>query len=346
VTLGPRGAWLRLAIVAGVLASVALGAWLVMLRMPGTSWLGPLPPLSPEERALRDELRHDVEALASRIGERHLLKPESLARAAAYLEGELTAAGYAVRRQTYETPREAFQRTAGADHVFHNLEAERPGGAQAGEIVVVGAHYDTVPGAPGANDNASGTAAILALARRFRDRAPSRTVRFVLFTNEELYFQQPWMGSLVYARALRQRGDRVVTMLSLETIGYYTDAPGSQRYPTPLNLLYPSTGSFIGFVGNFASRGQVRAAIAAFRRHAHVPSEGAAIPPILPGVSWSDHWAFWRAGYPGVMVTDTAPYRYPYYHTAHDTPDKLDYDRMAQVVAGLELMLAELAGER
>ena len=246
---------------------------------------------------------------------------------------ELTEAGYRVRRQTYEV----------AGQPCHNFEAERAGSTLAGEIVVVGAHYDTVPGSPGADDNASGTAALLALARRFADRTLPRTVRFVAFVNEEIYFQQPEMGSLVYAREIRRRGDRVATMLSLETIGYYSDGAGGQKYPPPLGLLYPSTGNFLGFVGNVGSRAQVRAALAAFRRHARFPSEGAAIPPVLPGISWSDHWAFWEAGYPALMVTDTAPYRYPWYHAPGDTPDRLDYDRLARVVVGLEGTLAELA---
>jgi hypothetical protein len=346
VRLISRGVLARLAVAVGVVGVLAAGVWVLMLRMPGSSWQGPLPPLTAAEAALRDELRRDVGVLAGEIGERNLVRPASLARAVAYIEGELAAVGYRVRRQAYETPPEAFHRMEGVERSFVNLEGERPGGARAAEIVVVGAHYDTVLGAPGANDNGSGVAAVLALARRFAARSPVRTVRFLAFANEEVYFQQPWMGSLVYARALRQRGDRVVTMLSLETLGYYSDEPGSQRYPPPLSLLYPSAGNFIGFVGNVASRAQVRAAVGAFRRHARFPSEGAALPPVLPGIAWSDHWAFWQAGYPGVMVTDTAPYRYPHYHTRFDTPDRIDYERLARVVAGLEGMLAELTGAR
>jgi hypothetical protein len=324
----------RRALLAAVLAAVAAGAWATMLHMPGSSHRGPLPPLGEVEHGLREELRRHVGTLAGEIGERHVFVPASLARAAAYLDAELAGAGYRVRRETYEV----------AGQPCHNLEVERPGSSQAGEVVVVGAHYDTVIGSPGADDNASGTAALLVLARRFAERTLPRTLRFVAFVNEEIYFQQPEMGSLVYAREIRKRGDRVVTMVSLETIGYYSDEAGSQKYPPPLGLLYPSTGNFLGFVGNVGSRAQVRTALAAFRRHARFPSEGAAIPPILPGVSWSDHWAFWEAGYPALMVTDTAPYRYPWYHAPGDTPDRLDYDRLARVVAGLERMLAELAG--
>ncbi|HEV8677037.1 MAG TPA: M28 family peptidase [Methylomirabilota bacterium] len=332
-----------LSALAGLLAVAAVVAWMLMLRMPGTSYRGPLPPLTAAEAMLRDELRRDVDVLAGEIGERDLMVPGNLARAVAHLEAAFAAAGYPVRRQTYETRPEAFH-DLDVERVFHNLEVERAGTTRAAEVIVVGAHYDTVLGTRGANDNASGTAAVLALARRFARRSPARTIRFVTFANEEIYFQRPEMGSWVYAKALRQRGDRVVTMLSLETIGYYSDQPGTQLYPPPLTRFYPSTGNFIAFVGNYRSRAQVREALAAFRRHARFPSEGAAIPNVLPGVGWSDHWAFWQVGYPGVMVTDTAPYRYRWYHTPQDTPEKIDYERMARVVAGLELMLADLAG--
>jgi hypothetical protein len=144
------------------------------------------------------------------------------------------------------------------------------------------------------------------------------------------------MGSVRYARRCRQRDEQIVAMLSLETIGYYSDAPGSQQYPFPFGLLYPSEGNFIGFVGNVSSGDLVRTAIGAFRQHARFPSEGAAVPASIQGVGWSDHWSFWQVGYPGIMVTDTAPFRYPHYHRREDTPDKVDYARMARVVAGLE----------
>ncbi|MCI0362486.1 MAG: M28 family peptidase, partial [Phycisphaerales bacterium] len=197
-----------------------------------------------------------------------------------------------------------------------------------------------------ANDNGSGVAATLALARAFAESKPDRTLRFVLFANEEPpYFQTENMGSLVYAKRCRERGENTVAMLSLETIGYYSDAPGSQTYPIkPIGWVYPTTGNFIGFVGNYNSRKLVRQAIKSFRAHAQFPSEGGALPGWIPGVGWSDHWAFWQAGYPAIMLTDTAPFRYPHYHSIHDTPDKLDYDRMARVVDGLRPVVADLAG--
>jgi hypothetical protein len=151
------------------------------------------------------------------------------------------------------------------------------------------------------------------------------------------------MGSLVYARACKERGDDVVAMISLETLGYFSDVEGSQSYPLPiLEWLYPTRGNFITFVGNFASRALVRDAIATFRTSVAFPSEGAALPDFVPGIGWSDQWSFWALGYPALMVTDTAPFRYPQYHTVHDTADKVDYESLARVVDGLNAVIAEL----
>ena len=186
-------------------------------------------------------------------------------------------------------------------------------------------------------------AATLALARAFAGRHGERTLRLVFFVNEEPpHFQTASMGSWVHARRCRQRGEKVVAMLSLETIGYFSDEAGSQRYPAPFSLFYPSTGDFIAFVGNYASRRLVREVVGSFRRRARFPSEGGALPGFIPGIGWSDHWAFWQEGYPALMVTDTAPFRYPYYHSVYDTPDRLDYDRMARVVSGLEGVVEDL----
>jgi hypothetical protein len=319
-------------IVASVLA--AIGWWMAaMFWMPGCSYRDAPPPLTEPEIAMRDGLRDDVVGLAREIGERNASRYEALAAAADFLDESLEAMGYEVRRQRYEAQGKPFD----------NLEVEVRGVARPAEIVIVGGHYDSVPGSPGANDNATGAAAVLALARVFAGAQPARSLRFVEFVNEERPFAHtPLMGSVVYAARARARGERVVAMLSLETIGYYRDEPGSQRYPSVLGWLYPSTGNFVGFVGNFASRRLVRQTIGAFRRHARHPSEGGALPARLPGVGWSDHWAFWQAGYPAVMVTDTALFRYPYYHTAEDTPDHIDYDRLARVVGGLERVVADL----
>jgi Peptidase family M28 len=208
----------------------------------------------------------------------------------------------------------------------------------------VGGHYDSVLGSPGANDNATGTAAVLELARLLAGQQLARTVRFVAFVNEEApFFQTDAMGSWVYARRSRARGEQVVGMLSIETIGFYSDVVGSQHYPFPFGLFYPRTGNFIGFVGDIASRALVRRSIAAFRQHTPFPSEGVAAPGWMTGIGWSDHWAFWQEGYPGVMVTDTALFRYAPYHTREDTPNRMNYDYMARVVVGLARVVTLLA---
>ncbi|MCH8041228.1 MAG: M28 family peptidase [Nitrospinae bacterium] len=305
-----------------------------MIQMPGKSYHGPLPALAEAEISLQHELREHVEKLAGEIGERNLIWYKNLTAAAEYIEASLTKAGYAVHQHGYEV----------SGRTSYNLEVEIAGTDRPEEIVVIGAHYDSVTGSPGANDNATGVAAVLALAGRFSGQRTSRTLRFVAFVNEEPpFFQTSSMGSRVYAQASRQRGEKVVAMLSLETIGYYAEEDGSQRYPPPMSLFYPSTGNFIAFVGNVKSGPLVREVVGSFRSHAKFPSEGAAFPGFIPGVGWSDHWAFWKEGYPAVMVTDTAPFRYPAYHSHQDTPEKVKYDQMARVVGGLGKVIADLA---
>ena len=217
------------------------------------------------------------------------------------------------------------------------------GTGRPGEIVVVGAHYDSVYGSPGANDNATGVAALLEMARSSKEWIPARTLRFVAFVNEEPpYFQTDNMGSRVYARRCRERGENITAMYSLETIGCYSDAENSQIYPFPFKLFYPTRGNFLGFVGNTSSRSLVRKSIRIFRENSAFPSEGIAAPGGLTGIGWSDQWSFWEEGYPGVMLTDTAIFRYKHYHKMADTPDKIDYERMARVVDGLTRLLADV----
>ena len=319
---------------------VLLAGYLAVLyatRMPGQSYRGPLRPLSKNELAIRDQLKTDVFALAGTIGERNLDRYENLTAAAEYISRTFREMGYAVREQGFEVDGKTVK----------NLEAELRGETRPEEIVVFGAHYDSVEGCPGANDNASGVAALLALARLARQQRYARTLRFVAFVNEEPpYFLTRHMGSRAYARESAGRGDRIAAMLSLETIGYYSEAKGSQFYPFPFRFFYPDRGNFIAFVANLSSRRLVREVMATFRKHTAFPSEGVAAPSLIPGVSWSDHWAFWQEGYPAVMVTDTAFYRYAQYHTPRDTPEMIDYERTARVVAGLAAVLGELAGLR
>jgi Zn-dependent M28 family amino/carboxypeptidase len=306
--------------------------------MPGKSWSAVLPPLTTEQVWLAERLRKHVVVLGEEIGERNLWRDGTLGATADYIEETLQAIGYAVSSQAY-----TVQGTR-----VRNLEAVLDGTSWAQEIVVIGAHYDTVRGSPGANDNASGVAGLLEIARLLAARPLARSVRFVAFVNEEAPFFYTWeMGSHRYARRAHERGDTITAMLSLETIGYYSDADGSQQYPNPVYAwLYPNTGNFIGFVGNLASRKLERQCLGSFRSHSAFPSEGVAAPGRMAGIHWSDHWSFWQEGYAAVMVTDTAWYRYPHYHASTDTPDRIDYQHLARVVAGLAQVTVDLAQQQ
>lgn len=328
-----RSWWQILALIIFVVAAL-MAAWWSMIKMPGKGFHGSPEQLSAEQTALRDELAAHVQKLAGDIGERNELHYAELSAAADYIEHSFSAAGLRPRRDRYEMRRRTFD----------NIEAEISGAEP--QIILVGAHYDSVLGSPGANDNGSGVAALLALARRFAAKPCQKTLRFVAFVNEEPpYFQSSEMGSFVYARRCKDRGDQIDAMISLETIGYFSNEPRSQIYPLPgLGAFYPRTGNFIGFVANTGSRALLRDAIAVFRQHAQIPCEGAALPAVIPGIAWSDQWSFWQHGYRGIMITDTALFRYPHYHSYTDTPEKLDYDSMTRVVEGMEKVIEHLAG--
>ena len=256
--------------------------------------------------------------LAGTIGERNMTKPQAYEAAAEYIESSLPSAS----RQNFESG--------------VNIESEVRGND---EIVVIGAHYDSVIGSPGADDNATGVAAIVELAQRFSKS--KRTLRFVAFANEEPpHFSTPAMGSFRYAQRCHDRRENVVAMLSLETIGYFSDAPKSQRYPSMLHLLYPPTGNFIAFVSNLRSRSLLRRCVRNFRGF---PVESGALPEMVSGVGWSDQWAFWQFGYRALMVTDTALFRNPHYHSYQDKPETVDYARLAKVVDGLAGVVDDLA---
>jgi Zn-dependent M28 family amino/carboxypeptidase len=333
--LWSRGAAWRTGVFGGLLGVASTWAYFDMLRMPGQSYAGPPARLDAQETVLAGELRADVERFALGIGQRNLRHSEGLHVAADRIEDAFAAAGLAARRQTFTVDGISCD----------NVEAEMLGRDRPRDVVVVGAHYDSVAFTAGADDNASGVAALLALARAFGGRQPRVTLRFVAFANEEPpYFQTPEMGSLVYAKRCKERGEAIVAMVSLETIGFYSDEDGSQAYPAPLGLLYPSRGNFVAFVGDRSSKDLLRRALGTFRETTRFPSEGAALPPWIPGVGWSDQWSFWQMGFPAIMVTDTAPFRYPHYHDASDTPDKLDFERMARVVAGMRRVVEDLAG--
>jgi hypothetical protein len=319
-----------------ILGAIACGVrWLYDgMQMPGRSYVGPLEPLDAYQSKLRDNLKAHVEILAGSIGERNMQHYEALNKAADYIRQTLESRDYKVSEDTYEV---------GGKKV-RILYATPEGAGHGTEPFVVGAHYDSVTNSPGANDNASGVAAVLELARILKTEVPARPIVFAFFPNEEPpYFQSKQMGSLVFAKGFHQGVQRFHGMMSIETIGYYSDQPGSQKYPAFVSSMYPKTGNFIGFVGDTTSREMLKTAIAEFRLKTHFPAEGASLPSSIEGIGWSDHWAFWQVGVPAIMVTDTAPFRYPYYHKPNDSPDKVNYDRMARVVLGLKRVVIKLA---
>lgn len=282
-------------------------------------------------------LRRHIRRLAGEIGERNVYRAHALAATQEYLRSCWQDQGYAVDEQRYTT----------RGVPCANLEVMPPGCKSGGRIMVVGAHYDTVPGSPGANDNATGVAALLELSRRYAALRPPCEVRFVAFANEEApFFLTQDQGSVRYAARARARGEDIRLMISLETMGCYRDQPGTQAYPPLLRYVFPHQGNFIGFVSNLRSRPALKRLVKAFRAATDFPAEHIATLAVVPGVAWSDHLSFWRQGYRAVMVTDTAFYRYPYYHAPEDTPEKVDHDRLAAVTEGLSQALWTLAHQR
>lgn len=325
---------LWIAIPFGTIVLVAFFTFYTMLWMPGASVRSPLPDLSPAEQNLTEPLREHVEKLAGDIGERNLMRYDQLRAAASYIENAFREMGYEPNRVEFQWE----QKTAA------NIEVVLSGNEREGEHIVIGAHYDTVPNSPGADDNASGVAGLLELAEHYKNRSPRRTIRFVAFVNEEQPFAfSERMGSLVYARHLREREIDVKGMISLEMLGYYEEET-VQEYPLPgLSLWLPDRGNFLAFVTNLPSRDLLYTSIEAFRKEGSLPTEGAALPASVRGVGFSDHWSFWQEGYPGLMVTDTAMFRNPHYHTTGDLPETLDYERMARAVNGMEAVVERLA---
>lgn len=284
---------------------------------------------------VEENIERHVRALADDIGERNVFRPEALRAAENYIEEQWISQGYEVSRQTYDAK--------GVES--SNLEISRAGSTKPKEIILIGAHYDTVAGSPGANDNGSGVAAMLELSEQFANMETDRTVRFTAFVNEEPpFFNSSLRGSRVYAKMARKRGDKIIGAIILECLGCYSDRPGSQGYPALVKMFYPDRGNFIAFVSNIRSRAWLRRVVASFKAGSTFPAESLAVfTPIAPGAAWSDHSSFWEAGYRALMVTDTAFYRYPYYHAVADTPEKLDYVSMARVTEGLRGAAMSLA---
>jgi Zn-dependent M28 family amino/carboxypeptidase len=283
---------------------------------------------------LEEALRRHVDKLTVEIGPRAPGLGDSLARTAAYIRSEFEAAGLSVTEQPYDF----------LGHEVANLIAAPPAVATAPAFYVVGAHYDSVPGTPGADDNASAVAVLLELARRLPETGLPAPVRLVAFTMEESpAFTTGLQGSRMFVRACRAAGERVAGAIVLEMVGY--TAP-RQIYPPVLRFAgYPSRGDFIGIVGNWRSRPFGRAMLRGFRRNEGLPVESLFVPfdgRVLPATRESDHSSFWDAGLPALMVTDTAFFRNPHYHLPTDTAETLDYAFMAELVGSLRLALQEL----
>ncbi len=295
---------------------------------------GPLPPETAEEKALAARLRDHVVAVAS--VPHNMDHPEALEASALYIEHQLSALGFGVERQEYAVTGQKVDKVRNIHVTIGSPGEQLPS-------FVVGAHYDSDRTSPGANDNGSGVAALLELARLMRDHQPGRHVlRLVFFVNEERpSFGTEMMGSRQFARMLAAR-EQVAGMISIETIGAYYDEPGTQRFPTPLNFVYRDKADFITFVGMPLGRDLVHRSLGSFRRHTAFPSIGGVAHSFIRGIAWSDHASFDMLGIPALMITDTALFRYPHYHKTTDTPDKLDYDRLARVTKGIERMLRDI----
>jgi Zn-dependent M28 family amino/carboxypeptidase len=277
-----------------------------------------------------ENLYRHVEYLSVKIGDRHLWKEGSLNKAADYIESIFTSSGYMVWRQNYSCYGQSVS----------NLIAEKTGTDK--EVVIMGAHYDTVPGSPGADDNASAVAGLLELARLNQETSSKKTLVFSAFVNEEPpCFGSSNMGSMVYAKHIKEQRIPVGVMVSLEMIGFFSEER-IQAYPLPgMGLVYPKTGDYIGVVGNFQSSKYVSLFKKGIRKHSRINARSLTAPEFFGGINLSDNYSFWKQGYRAVMITDTSFFRNRHYHQLTDTIDTLDFDRMAEVVKGLHYTLLE-----
>lgn len=319
--------------------AVFAAAAYLLLKTTTYGWLfsfkAPAPPEFSAETAGR--LKAHVVRLASGIGARDIFGNNRgrLELSKKYIVSELEKYGYKPEFQEYP---EGGTKTA-------NIIASKKGAVNPDEIILVGAHYDSCDN-PGADDNASGTAGALELARHFSGRKPAMTVRFVFFANEEPpFFAKDGMGSYVYAKSAAEKGEKIKAAVILEMIGFYADAKFSQKYPPLVGVFYPNRGNFVALVSNFASRVPALKAKRAFKKASGLPVEATILPAKVPGVDFSDHRSFWKFGWPAFMFTDTAFYRNSNYHKETDTPETLDYGRMAACADGIAAAVAELAGQ-
>lgn len=283
---------------------------------------------------IQTNLKRTVNYLSSVIGSRGYLEMKPLELAADYIAGELRSYGYDVLIQAYD-----FE-----GRTYKNIITELQGKKSQEKILVIGAHYDTVIGTPGADDNASGIAGLLEIARLLSNKNLDKTVRFVAFTLEEPpLFMTRHMGSYVYARSLKKKREDIEGMVSLEMIGYFKDSPKSQSFPLPFfSWFYPDKANFIALVGNLSSKSFISSFKSGFKKGTDLPVESLSTISLVPGMDFSDHSSFYRFGYKALMVTDTAFYRNTNYHEITDREETLDYRRMTEVVLGIKSAIEKL----
>ncbi|MDH3627448.1 MAG: M28 family peptidase [Acidobacteriota bacterium] len=278
-----------------------------------------------------ERLRSDVAHLCGPLSPRDYQHPENLSKTASWIFSEFHDAELRTVMQTY----------AVEGRVFHNVIGTVSGNDPSRGALVIGAHYDAFMEHPGADDNASGVAVLLELVRTLPDATPRRDWHFVAFSTEEPpYFGTDHMGSAHYAHSLRERDVKVDLMIALDGVGRFSDEKNSQNFPVPgIGFLYPSAGNFVAVVGNLNSGTSIRRVKSGIMSTRSIPVNSFRGPAAVDGVDWSDHASFWEYGMPGVLLTDTLFARHGDYHSATDTPDKLDYRRMTQVVTGLHGVL-------
>ncbi len=311
------------------LLGAGLAVWARPAPMPGRSFDGPPPPATPEEDAAAAGVAADVEALAVTIGERHERRYGALLAARDHVEARLRALDLAPRRHRYEVARLPF------DNVIADV------GPVASGYVLVGAHYDSARGSPGGNDNASGVAALLAIAARLAADPPARGVRLVFFVNEEPpYFGTDDMGSRRLAADLAARGELPAAAVVLDSVGFYTEAPHSQRFASPgQGWGVPDVGRYAVLLGDDLSEAWLREVLGRFRAAARLPSEALLVSRSDFAAGWSDHASFWAHGVPAILVTDTAAFRDARYHTARDDGAQVDPLRVARLALALAAAL-------
>jgi Peptidase family M28 len=319
-----------------VIAAGCYGAVRYMTTAPDSLFEAAQLSFSREDVLLRDRLKDHIATISA--SERNIAHYDGLERTAQYLEATLQGFGHTLGRQTYAVH---GKQVRNIDAVIEAESAEA-----SPETLVLGAHYDSAVGSPGANANATGTAAVLELSGRLgdlKDRCRKR-VRFAFFAAKEPpHFQTADMGSLRYAKALAARGERVAAMYSLDSLGYYSNARGSQRYAPLLDLVLPDRGDFVAFIGLIGSRPLAVKSLQLFRSYTQFPSFMGVGPALVPGTANSDHWAFAQQGFPAILVTDTAELRYPHHHRPTDTPDKVDIAKLTRVVKTIEDIIRESA---